>query len=250
MLRNGKEKIIINSLIMEKDRHQSEGGIMDKKSSGHHLGVVVMLGAVWGLSEAALGMGLRTCASAMSGSIMTGVALFFIAACWIISRSWRGVALLVVIATLFKLFDALLLSLPILHGAVANPIFAFVMEGAAFLIIVSLVKERLSKNMSSQALTGGLSALVAVNLFPLVKFATGIPACVAAGTGYPLSLYYAYIAVALSFITVPLGILAGEKLRSLEKRSYSTRGTKKFQFIASPVAVIICILIVLLIRSI
>jgi hypothetical protein len=157
---------------------------------------------------------------------------------------------LVVIATLFKLFDALLLSLPILHGAVANPIFAFIMEGVAFLIIVSLVKDRLSKNTTSQALTGGLAALVAVNLFPLVKFATGIPACVAAGTGYPLSLYYAYIAVALSMVTVPLGIMAGEKMRSMETGLVNSIGIKKFQFIASPVAVIICLIVVLLIRSI
>lgn len=223
---------------------------MDKKISGHHLGIVVMLGAVWGLSEAALGMWLRSCASAMSGSIMTGVALFFIAAAWIISQSWRGVALIVVMATLFKLFDALLLSLPILHGAVANPIFAFIMEGAAFLIIVSLLKERLSKNSTSQAMTGGLSALVAVNLFPLVKFATGIPACVVAGTGYPLSLYYAYIAVALSFVTVPLGIMAGEKMRTLEGGFVSVWGTKKLRFIASPATVVICLVIILLIRSI
>jgi len=223
---------------------------MDKKLAGNHLGIVVILGAVWGLSEAALGMGLRSCASAMSGSIMTGVALFFIAACWAISQSWRGVALLIIIASLFKLFDALLLSLPVLHGAVANPIFAFVMEGVAFLIIVSFVKDKLSKKTTSQALTGGLSALVAVNLFPLVKFATGIPACVAAGTGYPLSLYYAYIAVALSLVTVPLGIIVGEKMKSLETDLVKALGMKKFSFIASPAAVILCLIIILLMRSI
>jgi hypothetical protein len=222
---------------------------MNKKLSGQHLGIVVMLGAVWGFSEAALGMGLRSCAAVVSGSVMTGVALFFIAACWVISQSWRGVALLVIIASFFKLFDALLLSLPILHGAVANPIFAFVMEGIAFLIIVSLVREKLKKT-TSQALTGGLSALVAVNLFPLVKFATGIPACVAAGTGYPLSLYYAYIAVALSLVTVPLGIMVGEKLRSLETGLIKAMGIKKYSFIASPAAVILCLILVLLIRSI
>jgi len=223
---------------------------VDKKLAGHHLGIVVILGAVWGLSEAALGMGLRSCASAMSGSIMTGVALFFIAACWAISQSWRGVALLVIIASLFKLFDALLLSLPVLHGAVANPIFAFIMEGVAFLIIVSFVKDKLSKKTTSQALTGGLSALVAVNLFPLVKFATGIPACMAAGTGYPLSLYYAYIAVALSLVTVPLGIIVGEKMKSLETGLVKALGKKKFSFIASPAAVILCLIIILLMRSI
>ena len=223
---------------------------MGKKLHGFQLGFVFALGAVWGLSEAALGMGLRRCASAMSGSIMTGVALFFIAACWVICQSRWGVVLLVITASLFKLFDALLLSLPVLHGAVANPIFAFIMEGAAFLIIVSLVKDKLSQNTRSQALAGGLSALVAINLFPLVKFATGIPACTVAGTGYPLSLYYAYVAVGLSFVTVPLGILAGAKIRTLEKGLAGNIGIKKFQFIASPAAVILCLIIVLLMRSI
>ena len=218
--------------------------------SGSQIGFIVMLGAVWGLSEAALGMGLRSCASVVSGSIMTGVALFFIAACWVISQSAWGIALLIIVASLFKLFDALLLSLPVLHGAVANPIFAFFMEGLAFLIIVSLVKDKLFKKTGSQALIGGMSALIAVNLFPLVKFATGIPACVAAGTGYPLSLYYAYVAVALSLVTVPIGILIGEKLSSLDRGLARALSIKKIQYIASPAAVILCLLIVFLIRSI
>jgi hypothetical protein len=249
-LRKTDEIHIIKTLVVEKNGDFFwDGGNMEKKY-GPQIGFIFALGAVWGLSEAALGMGLRTCASAMSGSIMTGVALFFIAACWVICRKWWGIGLLVITASLFKLFDALLLSLPVLHGAVANPIFAFFMEGVAFLIIVSLVKEKFSQNTRSQALAGGLSALVAVNLFPLVKFATGIPACVAAGTGYPLSLYYAYIAVALSLVTVPLGILAGAKIRSLEKGLAATMGITKFQFIASPAAVILCLIIVLLMRSI
>jgi hypothetical protein len=81
---------------------------MDQKNSKSYIGIVIMLGAVWGLSEAALGMWLRSCASFMSGSIMTGVALFFIAASWILSRRILGVALLIAIACLFKMFDALL----------------------------------------------------------------------------------------------------------------------------------------------
>jgi len=65
---------------------------MGKNISTYHLGIVVMLGAVWGLSEAGLGMGLRSCASFVSGSIMTGVALFFIAAALLLIASlgfWR-----------------------------------------------------------------------------------------------------------------------------------------------------------------
>jgi hypothetical protein len=223
---------------------------MDKKSPGSYLGIVFMLGAVWGLSEAALGMGLRSCASALSGSIMTGVALFFIAACWIVSRSMLGVVLLVVVASLFKMFDALLLSLPIIHGAVANPIFAFIMEGAAFLVIIALIKDRLFQKTSGQALSGGLSALMAVNLFPLVKYATGIPACVVAGTGYPLSLYYAYVAVALSLVTVPLGVLVGEKVLAVESSFNRSIRTKTLEYVVSPVTVILCVLLIVLIRVI
>lgn len=231
-------------------RNLQYGGNMDKKNPRPYLGIVFILGAVWGVSEAALGMGLRTCASVLSGSIMTGVALFFIAVCWIISRNVLGVVLLVLIASLFKMFDALLLSLPIIHGAVANPIFAFIMEGAAFLLIVALIKDRLFQKRSGQAMAGGLAALLAVNLFPLVKYATGIPACVVAGTGYPLSLYYAYVAVSISLVTVPLGVLVGTKARSFEAGIARTSDSKIFQYVVSPAAVIFCMLITVLIRLI
>ncbi len=223
---------------------------MEKKFSISHLGIVVMLGAVWGLSEAALGMGLRNCASVLSGSIMTGVALFFIAACWAVSQSVSGIILLVVIASLFKMFDALLLSLPFFHGAVANPIFAFFMEGIAFIVIISLVKSTLLKKATGQAMTGGVSALMAVNLFPLVKYATGIPACVVAGTGYPLSLYYAYVAVAFSLASVPLGFWAGAKIKVTESGFIPAIGERRLNTIATPAAVIICLAIIILIRLI
>ncbi len=111
---------------------------MDRNNPKSYIGIVVMLGAVWGFSEAALGMWLRSCASFMSGAIMTGIALFFIAASWILTRRVLGVALLIAIACFFKMFDALLLSLPIQHGAVGNPIFAFLIEGLSFFILFSI----------------------------------------------------------------------------------------------------------------
>jgi hypothetical protein len=180
-------------------------------------GPVLVLGSLWGLSEAALGMFLRQCASTVSGSVMTGAALFFLAAAWALSPRARTVALMVGLAAGFKLFDALLLGLPVLHGAIGNPIFAVVMEGAAFALIVSVVSRSVAAKAPGQGLAGGLAALVAVNLFPLVKFATGVAPCVA-GTAYPLSLYYAPVAVALSALTVPLGFRTGAALAGLEAR--------------------------------
>jgi len=223
---------------------------MENKTSGSRLGLVIALGAVWGLSEAALGMGLRSCAVTVSGSIMTGVALFFLSAGWVLYPRPPGTAILVVIASLFKLFDALLLSLPVFHGAVGNPIFAFFMEGAAFLVIVSLVSGTMRRRRHGQALAGGLAALLAVNLFPLVKYVTGVPACTVAGTGYPLSLYYAYIAVAASMILVPLGHLAGENLGALEARVLRAERKKTMAAVVSPAAIVLCLLAVLLIRTI
>ena len=181
------------------------------------LGPILVLGSLWGLSEAALGMFLRQCASTVSGSVMTGAALFFLAAAWALSPRARTVALMVGLAAGFKLFDALLLGLPVLHGAIGNPIFAIVVEGAAFALIVSVVSRSVTAKAAGQGLAGGLSALVAVNLFPLVKFATGVAPCVT-GTAYPLSLYYAPIAVALSALTVPLGLRAGAALAGLATR--------------------------------
>jgi hypothetical protein len=185
-------------------------------------GPVLVLGSLWGLSEAALGMYLRQCASTMSGSLMTGAALFFLAAAWAISPRVKTIAAMAGLAVAFKLFDALLLGLPVLHGAIGNPIFAIVMEAAAFLLIVSVISRSLAGKTAGQGLSGGLAALVAVNLFPLVKYATGISACVT-GTGYPLSLFYAPIAVALSALTVPAGVLAGNAVASLEARPAALR---------------------------
>ncbi|MGZ5479516.1 MAG: hypothetical protein ACXWGZ_07960, partial [Candidatus Aminicenantales bacterium] len=130
---------------------------------------ILALGSLWGLSEAALGMYLRQCASTVSGSLMTGAALFFLAAAWAISPRVKTIAAMVGMAVGFKLFDALLLGLPVLHGAIGNPIFAIVMEGAAFVLILSVVSKSIAGKAAGQGLSGGLAALVAVNVFPLVK---------------------------------------------------------------------------------
>jgi hypothetical protein len=176
---------------------------------------VLALGSLWGLSEAALGMYLRQCASTVSGSVMTGAALFFLAAAWALSPRVKTVVLMAGVAAGFKLFDALLLGLPVLHGAIGNPIFAIVMEGAAFGLIVSVISKPVAGTVGGQGLAGGLAALVAVNLFPLVKYATGVAPCVT-GTSYPLSLYYAPVAVGLAALAVPLGFRAGSAFAALE----------------------------------
>lgn len=213
-----------------------------------YIPTIIVLGAVWGLGEAALGAGLQKCASAASGSIMTAVAFFFIATTWTSTRRVASVALTVFLVSLIKMFDALLLSLPLRHGAIANPIFAFWTEALAFLVIAAVLKTSLAQRKTGQAALGGLAAVVAVNLFPLVKYATGIPACVVPGTSYPLSLYYAPLAVGLSLLTVPLGYWAGEKLAAAEIKHETFVHGKAFRYLASPATLVACLLIMALLR--
>ncbi len=191
---------------------------MNEGTITRRAGTVIALGAVWGLAECALGAGLQACAKSLSGSLMTGVALFFIAAVWASSKKALDVALLVGIAVLFKMFDAALLGLPLGSGAVANPAFAFVLEGAGFLVAAALVGRARGERTSGKVLAGGAGAFIAVAAFPLVGLVTGNAACLAAGTSIPLAWYYGPIAIALSLLTVPLGMRFGERSRLLESR--------------------------------
>jgi len=221
---------------------------MSQKVPSPQLANIVMLGAVWGFAEAGLGLGLQRCASLASGSIMTGVALLFIATAWVLTRRAVGVFLLVALVTIMKLFDALLLSLPIKHGAVANPIFAFWVEALAFLLFIVIIKESLAQKRQGQAVLGAAAALLAVNLFPLAKFATGIPACVYKSTGYPLSLYFAPIAVGLSLIMVPAGFWLGEWIAASEGAHEAFVQGRAFRYWVSPLTLAVSLLLMAALR--
>jgi len=183
---------------------------MNKTITARHLSIALIAGSVWGFSEVALGAGIKSCAHLVSGSLMTGVALFFIAGTWAASRNILVPLLTVLIASIFKLLDAALLSLPVMSGAIGNPIFAFILEGLAFVGLILLFRN-VKWNRKKGALLGAGTALVAVGLFPLVKFATGVPACVYPGSAMPLSVMFGPIAILLSAVTVPLGLYAGDK---------------------------------------
>jgi hypothetical protein len=221
---------------------------MNKKTFGQ----IILLGSAWGFIECGLGAGLKACASSISGSVMTAVALFFVAVAWVaggrtsfrpgarpglrstgergqsepsertrgfgIERGVANVAFLIVVAIGFKMFDALLLGVPLRSGAITHPAFAFVLEGVGFLIAGALLMRWLKPSSGRGMLWGGASALLAAAAFPLVKFASGIPACVVAGSAIPTAWPYAPLAVGLSMLTVSLGFKTAEKSRTSAPR--------------------------------
>ena len=202
------------------------------------------------MSEVLLGAGIQACARTISGSVMTGMALLFITAAWVATRNFYIPVLVVLMACLFKLLDAALLSLPIMHGAIGNPIFAFLLEGFAFLMLLAVFRRQTWQKFSSRIYLGAGAALISVAMFPLVKFATGVPACVYPGTSVPLSIFFAPIAILFSGFTVPVGFIAGERIRKAPgtKSRRSLPGLSGS--LASPLTLVICLVLVVLFRMI
>ena len=223
---------------------------MNKKLTKTHIAIALILGSVWGFGEVILGVGLKACASMMSGSLMTGVALFFIAAAWVSTRNHLTPILAVIVASLLKLLDAYLLSLPVMSGAIGNPIFAFILEGLAFIGIILILKNVKWEKTSSRALLGAGSALIAVAMFPLVKFATGVPACVYANTAIPLSIFFGPVAIAFSAITVPLGFLAGKRLEVYALNLGVNIKSSLVRTLLSPMTLALCTVLIVVFRMI
>jgi len=222
---------------------------MNEKKAKFSLSILIAVAAFWGLSEAGLGMYLRgSCASTITGSLMTGGALFFCSVGLAYSRKLWAPLLMLVIATVFKSFDAFLLGLPFRHGAVANPIFAFITQVLALIFIFWILNSQLRGRIYGRMMMGGLSALVAINLFPLVKYFSGIPACVYAGTQYPLALYYAPIAIGISILTVPAGFLVGEKLAEALSEKRAKRINPRLIWISAQALTIASIVVIIFLR--
>ena len=189
---------------------------MNSLSKTEKIWIAVVVGAAWGLAEALVGMYMRqTVAYGMTGSIMTGIVALILAFGYGAIRQYSLLFISLAMVVLFKLLDAWLLHLPVVHGAVGNPIFAIILEMLAFALVVNILRPELKSKIHGHALLGGLYALLAVSAFPLVKHFTGLPACVVPGTIYPLSLYYAPLAIGISLVTYPLGFFVGGRLSAL-----------------------------------
>lgn len=187
---------------------------MKNKITTANLKIIMIAGAVWGVSEVIMGTWLQGCAFHYSGAIMTGLAFFYMSFTWTATRRFLSLAMLLGLVILFKMFNAVLLSVSITHGSVINPAFAFVLQTFAFLIMIVLFRQMFFNKPVYRVLVGACAALISTFLFPVAGFFTGSAACLAAGTKIPLSIYTSPLAIGIAMITVPLGFWAAGKLKS------------------------------------
>lgn len=214
-----------------------------------NLGIIVAVGSVWGLTEFAAGMGLQKCAALFTGAILTGIAFFWVSFIWSVTQKLLPLLIIVGMAVLFKLFDALLLPVAWNHGSILNPAYAFITILIGFSLLILLFKKRFSSKLLNRILIGAGAAIIATAMFPLVRFATGSAACFYASTNIPLAIYTAPVAIVISMITVPLGYLAAGWYtgRVMEKNQTHPSLLARLW---SPALLVSCILIIVLIRII
>lgn len=189
---------------------------MKNKITTANLKIILIAGAVWGVSEVIMGTWLQGCAFRYSGAIMTGLAFFYMSFTWTATRQFLSLLMLLGLVILFKMFNAVLLSLPVTHGSVMNPSFAFVMQTFGFLVMIVLLRQLFFFKSGYRVLAGAGAALTSTFLFPFAGFFTGSAACLASGTNIPLSIYTSPLAIGIAIITVPLGYWAASKLKATE----------------------------------
>ncbi len=216
----------------------------------NNLGLVLAIGSVWGLTEFAFGMGLQKCATLYTGGILTGIAFFWLSFLWSVTRKYLPILIIVGIAILFKFLDALLLSVAWNHGSILNPVFAFFTLLLGFVLFSTLFRKGFSSRLMSRIMVGAGAAIVATALFPLVKFASGTPACLYAATNIPLAIYTAPVTIVISMITVPLGYKAASWYTHVFLNNQTMYPASFMARVWSPAVVICCLLIITLIRII
>jgi len=194
---------------------------MKNKITSADFKMILIAGSVWGMSEVMMGAWLNGCAFKYTGAIMTGLAFFYMSFTLTATRKMISLLLLLTIAILFKMFDAVLLSVPVTHGSVMNPSFAFILEVLGFCILIAILGQRFFKNTRGRLIAGAGAAIIAVLLFPMAGFFTGSAACVVPGTQIPVSIYTSPLAIVLSMITVSAGFFAATRLKTLQENGES-----------------------------
>ena len=223
---------------------------MNNKTLKPHLGIIMVIGSVWGLTEFAFGMGLQKCATLYTGAVLTGLAMFWLSFIWSTTRSIVPVLIIVGIAMAFKWLDALLLQVAWNHGSIVNPIYAFFTIMVGFVLLIGVFRKRFTRTLINRIAFGAGAAAISCALFPLAKFATGVPACAYAATNIPLAIYTAPVAIILSMITVPLGYRMALMYSEKTMGMFTGQSAGLLVKYWSPAVVLSCLIIVTLVRII
>lgn len=178
----------------------------------HILIGILVFGSIWGLSEAALGGGLRAANFPYRAGLLTGIGIAIMGMALVIHKKPAMLIGIGLVAMLVKL-----LAVPILHISVmckANSCIAIFTEAVALSLVAFLLMSEMGKSVHARMGSGALAAIIASVGFYFVGIQVAPCKYLLSFTPGGFIVTEGLIWAAFSAILLPIGYLAGMKLEA------------------------------------
>jgi hypothetical protein len=210
--------------------------LTERQSIVHILLGILVFGSLWGLSEAALGGGLRAANFPYSSGLLTGIGIALMGMALVIHKKPAMLIGIGLVAVLVKL-----LAVPILHISVmcqANSCIAVFTEAVALTLVAFLLMSEMGKSVHARMGSGAMAAIIASVGFYFIGMQVAPCNYLLGFSPGGFIVTEGLIWAAFSAILLPLGYLAGVKL---EAKAFPVLTRKMPLYYASTVAtVVIC----------
>jgi len=184
--------------------------LIDRQSIVHILLGILVFGSIWGLSEVALGGGLRAAQFPYRAGLLTGIGIAIMGIALVIHKKPLMLIGIGLVAVLVKL-----LAVPILNLSVmckANSCIAVLTEAVALTLVAVVLMSQMSKSTHARMGGGALAGIVASVGFYFIGMQVAPCNYLLSFTPVGFIVTEGLIWAAFSAILLPLGYLAGEKL--------------------------------------
>lgn len=200
----------------------------------HILIGILVFGSIWGLSEVALGGGLRATQFPYRAGLLTGVGIAIMGAALAIYRKPLMLIGIGLVTVLVKL-----LAVPILHISVmckANSCIAVMTESVALSLVAVLLMGEMSKSIHARMGSGALAAIIASVSFYFIGMQVAPCKYLLSFSPVGFIVTEGLIWAAFSACLLPLGYLAGMKLAT---KTFPVLTRRVALYYASTVAIIL-----------
>jgi len=211
-----------------------KGKQIDRQGAIHILIGILVFGSIWGLSEVALGGGLRAANFPYRAGLLTGIGIALMGIALVIHKKPAMLIGIGLVAVLVKL-----LAVPILHVSVmckANSCIAVFTQAVALSLVAFLLMSEMGKSIHARMGSGALAAIIASVGFYFIGIQVAPCEYLLSFSPMGFIVTEGLIWAAFSAILLPLGYLAGTKL---EAKTFPLLTKKMTLYYASTVATIL-----------
>lgn len=171
---------------------------------------ILVFGSIWGLSEVALGGGLRAAQFPYRAGLLTGIGVALMGIVLVIYRKPLMLLGIGIVTVLVKLLAIPILNMPVMCKA--NSCIAVMTESVALSLVAFLLMGEMSKSIHARMGSGALAAIIASVSFYFIGMQVAPCKYLLSFTPGGFIVTEGLIWAAFSACLLPLGYLVGEKL--------------------------------------